>query len=92
MTSLHGAVHRDQGVMLYHDQPPDGHCQSQPDRYVVDHQREVGVEQVEGSPEKEKIRGKRISPQYQGSKVELFPAKIESNFKFNNFKNREVFL
>ena len=56
MTSLHGAVHRDQGVMLDHDQPPDGNRQSQPDRHVVDHQREVGVEQVEGSPEKENTR------------------------------------
>ena len=56
VTSLHGAVHRDQGVMLDHDQPPDGNRQSQPDRYVVDHQREVGVEQVEGSPEKENTR------------------------------------
>ena len=55
MTSLHGAVDRHQGVMLDHDQPPDGHCQRQPDRYVVDHKGEVGVKQVEGSPGNRRI-------------------------------------
>ena len=75
MTSLLGAVHRDQGMMLYHDQPPDGHRQSQPDRYVVDHQREVGVEQVEGSPEKRKYKLKRFHHNVKARKPKIFHQK-----------------
>ena len=44
MASEHGAVDRDQRVVLDHDEPPDGDGQGQPDADVVNDDAKVGVE------------------------------------------------
>ena len=50
MASVHGAVDRRQAVVLDHDVPPYGDGEGEPDADVVDHDGEVGVEQVERRP------------------------------------------